>query len=299
MNGIIKTIKTTQYAQIHNAPLQTELEDLRSIGLLSHIMSLGDGWTIRKTQLQNKFSRRNVDAAWKELAIKQYAVGFSAYVDGKKDYFYAVSDIPISQANFEVLVIEQIKLLQSQGKNVMTLSVIQHSPLEITEKISDVQNVQQTQNKQISSDVRSVQHSVYNTERTLINKKETKEKLINKKFSSSSHRDFIDDKLREKYNDVPFDEVKNDMLNDAIIVDTDKQYKALLEYRLKHWKPKQTKKKRVVRTVRKEMVPKWLQTNDENTVAEDLLVNNDFEAEKEKMKAELMQLDAELKAGNR
>ena len=89
------------------------------------------------------------------------------------------------------------------------------------------------------------------------------------------------------------------MLNDAIIVDTDKQYKALLEYRLKHWKPKQTKKKSVVRTVRKEMVPKWLQTNDENTVAEDLLVNNDFEAEKEKMKAELMQLDAELKAGNR
>lgn len=299
MNGIIKTIKTTQYAQIHNAPLQTELEDLRSIGLLSHIMSLGEGWTIRKTQLQNKFSRRNVDAAWKELATKQYAVGFSAYVDGKKDYFYAVSDIPISQANFEVLVIEQIKLLQSQGKNVMTLSVIQHSPLEITEKISDVQNVQQTQNKQISSDVRSVQHSVYNTERTLINKKETKEKLINKKFSSSSHRDFIDDKLREKYNDVPFDEVKTDMLNDAIIVDTDKQYKALLEYRLKHWKPKQTNKKRVVRTVRKEMVPKWLQTNDENTVAEDLLVNNDFEAEKEKMKAELIQLDAELKAGNR
>jgi len=299
MNGIIKTIKTTQYAQIHNAPLQTELEDLRSIGLLSHIMSLGEGWTIRKTQLQNKFSRRNVDAAWKELAIKQYAVGFSAYVDGKKDYFYAVSDIPISQANFEVLVIEQIKLLQSQGKNVMTLSVIQHSPLEITEKISDVQNVQQTQNKKISSDVRFVQHNVYNTERTLTNKKETKEKLINKKFSSSSQRDFIDDKLREKYNDVPFDEVKNDMLNDAIIVDTDKQYKALLEYRLKHWKPKQTKKKRVVRTVRKEMVPKWLQTNDENTVAEDLLVNNDFEAEKEKMKAELMQLDAELKAGNR
>ncbi|MGR9527382.1 hypothetical protein ACSS31_27245 (plasmid) [Priestia megaterium] len=44
-------------------------------------------------------------------ATKQYAVGFSAYVDGKKDYFYAVSDIPISQANFEVLVIEQIKTL--------------------------------------------------------------------------------------------------------------------------------------------------------------------------------------------
>jgi len=298
MNGIIKTIKTTQYAQIHNAPLQTDLEDLRSIGLLSHIMSLGEGWTIRKTQLQNKFSRRNVDAAWKELAIKQYAVGFSAYVDGKKDYFYAVSDIPISQANFELLVIEQINLLQSQGKNVMTLSVMQHSPLEITEKISDVQNVHQTQNKQISSDVRSVQHSVYNTERTPINKKETNEKLINKNISSSP-RDFIDDKLREKYNNVPFDEVKNEMLNDTVIVDTDKQYKSLLEYRLKNWKPKQTKRRRVVRNVREEMVPKWLQTNDENAVAKDLSVNNDFEAEKEKIKEELMQLEAELKAGNR
>ncbi|EGI2115070.1 replication protein [Listeria monocytogenes] len=261
-------------------------------------MSLGEGWTIRKTQLQNKFSRRNVDAAWKELAIKQYAVGFSAYVDGKKDYFYAVSDIPISQANFELLVIEQINLLQSQGKNVMTLSVMQHSPLEITEKMSDVQNVHQTQNKQISSDVRSVQHSVYNTERTPINKKETNEKLINKKISSSP-LDFIDDKLREKYNNVPFDEVKNEMLNDTVVVDTDKQYKSLLEYRLKHWKPKQTKRKRVVRNVREEMVPKWLQTNDENAIAKDLSVNNDFEAEKEKIKEELMQLEAELKAGNR
>jgi len=298
MNGIIKTIKTTQYAQIHNAPLQTELEDLRSIGLLSHIMSLGEGWTIRKTQLQNKFSRRNVDAAWKELAIKQYAVGFSAYVDGKKDYFYAVSDIPISQANFELLVVEQIKVLQSQGKNVMTLSVIQHSPLEITEKISNVQNVQQTKDEQNSSDVRYVQHNMYNTERTLINEKETNEKLINKK-NSSSQRNLIDDKLQKKYNDVPFEEVKNEMLNDSVIIDTDKQYKALLEYRLKHWQQKKTKRKSVVRTARKEMVPEWLQKNNETEVVKDLPVNNNFEAEKEKMKAELMQLDAELKAGNR
>ncbi|MGV3329984.1 hypothetical protein, partial [Streptococcus suis] len=72
-----------------------------------------------------------------------------------------------------------------------------------------------------------------------------------------------------------------------------------LEYRLKHWKPKQTKRKRVVRNVREEMVPKWLQTNDENAIAKDLSVNNDFEAEKEKIKEELMQLEAELKAGNR
>jgi hypothetical protein len=39
MNAIIKRRKTTDYAQIHNNALQ-QLEDIRSIGLIAHLMSL-------------------------------------------------------------------------------------------------------------------------------------------------------------------------------------------------------------------------------------------------------------------
>lgn len=301
MNGIIKTIKTTQYAQIHNAPLQTELEDLRAIGLLSHIMSLGEGWTIRKTQLQKKFSRRNVDAAWKELAEKQYAVGFSAYVDGKKDYFYAVSDIPITQDDFELLVIEQIKHLQSEDKNVMTLAIIQHSPLEITDKMSDVQNVQQKQKSQNSSDVQYVQHNLYSTDRTLINKKEINEKEINEKINNNNNsRDLIDNELRKEFPDIPFDEVKQALIDDGKFdITTDKQYKGSLEYCLTNWKPKQSSKPKKTRTTRKEMVPTWLNTAQRETSAtiETEQSNNDFEIEKRKLEAEMKQLQHDLKAG--
>lgn len=71
MNNVIKRRHTIQYAQIHNNPLQNDLVDLRAIGLLSHLMSLPSDWIIYKTQLYKKFSRKNIDAAWKELANKK------------------------------------------------------------------------------------------------------------------------------------------------------------------------------------------------------------------------------------
>ncbi|MEM5635468.1 hypothetical protein AAHB65_01395 [Bacillus toyonensis] len=87
MSNIIKRRHTNQYAQIHNNPLQNDLVDLRAIGLLSHLMSLPSDWVIYKTQLYKKFSRKNIDAAWKELANKNYIIGFNCYIDGKKKSF--------------------------------------------------------------------------------------------------------------------------------------------------------------------------------------------------------------------
>ena len=57
MSGIIKRRKTSDYAQIHNGALQN-LEDIRSIGLISHLMSLPESWTISKMQLYKKFGQR-------------------------------------------------------------------------------------------------------------------------------------------------------------------------------------------------------------------------------------------------
>ncbi|EXJ17373.1 hypothetical protein Y693_28490 (plasmid) [Bacillus anthracis str. 95014] len=87
MNNVIKRRHTIQYAQIHNNPLQNDLVDLRAIGLLSHLMSLPSDWIIYKTQLYKKFSRKNIDAAWKELANKNYIIGFNCYVNGKNNLF--------------------------------------------------------------------------------------------------------------------------------------------------------------------------------------------------------------------
>ncbi len=285
MNGIIKTIKTTQYAQIHNAPLQRELEDLRSIGLLSHLMSLPEGWSIKKTQLHSRFSRKNVDAAWKELAEKNYAVGFSCYIDGKKDYFYAVSDIPISQETFDQLVIEQIKGLQEEGKTVKSPDVIKHSPLVIAEVITDALSVQQSN----FTDVPRVQYSEYSTQSTLINKKDIKEIFINKKISS---RETIDNELLEKYPNIPFDQIKDQMLNDeTLTVDTDKQYKSMLEYRLKNWKPV-TKKRNAI--IRKEMVPEWLNKDLEEAAKEFKTIPEEIAKKKAKIEEQLRSLGGKL-----
>ncbi|PFE33655.1 hypothetical protein CN270_12015 [Priestia megaterium] len=126
-------------------------------------------------------------------------------------------------------------------------------------------------------------------------KTKTKKLKTKNKISSSSNRDLIDNNLREKYTDVPFDDIKNEMLSDAVTVETDKQYKSLLEYRLKHWKPKHSKKKRITR---KENIPEWL--NNENKVGiNSISTSDDFEIEKAKLKDELLKLDEELRAGNR
>jgi hypothetical protein len=65
----------------------------------------------------------------------------------------------------------------------------------------------------------------------------------------------IDNELRANYPDSPFDVIKQELLKDetAVIV-TLKQYRALLEYRLKHYRPKKAIKKKAIRT---EILPDW------------------------------------------
>lgn len=81
--------------------------------------------------------------------------------------------------------------------------------------------------------------------------------------SSSSVRNQIDSKLREKYSDRPFDEIKSALLADeTAIIDTERQYAKLLEYRLKNYiakkqftaPRKQSSKKAPIRT---EKLPAW------------------------------------------
>jgi hypothetical protein len=84
--------------------------------------------------------------------------------------------------------------------------------------------------------------------------KTIKLKTKNKISSSIDHINSIDLALKEKYPIAPFDEIKEQMLNDeTLIIETEKQYKSMLEYRLKNWKAKAVKKPR--RSTRKEIIP--------------------------------------------
>jgi hypothetical protein len=117
MNGIIKRRKTSDYAQIHNGALQT-LKDVRSIGLISHLMSLPESWVISKMQLYSKFGRGPITNAIKELEAKKYWVSIQ-YRQGKKNfYYYNVSDVQFS----DVEVLEMISEVTGAGFKITALS---------------------------------------------------------------------------------------------------------------------------------------------------------------------------------
>jgi hypothetical protein len=105
MNGIIKRRKTSDYAQIHNTALQ-QLEDIKSIGLIAHLMSLPESWEIKKTALYNKFGRGPMTTAIKELESKKYWVTIK-YRDGRKTfYYYNVSDVAFDDSDALKMITE-------------------------------------------------------------------------------------------------------------------------------------------------------------------------------------------------
>ncbi|MEH7126519.1 hypothetical protein V7127_25335 [Bacillus sp. JJ1773] len=117
MNGIIKSRKTSDYAQIHNKALQ-ELIDIRSIGLISHLMSLPESWSIKKMALYNKFGRGPISNAIKELEAKKYWVTIQ-YRDSKKTlYYYNVSDVAFDDSE----VLNMIEEINEGGYKILDIS---------------------------------------------------------------------------------------------------------------------------------------------------------------------------------
>lgn len=106
--AIIKRIKSNQYAQIHNNPLQN-LEDIRAIGVLSHLMSLPDDWEIHKTQLYKKFGRAAITHGLSELENKGYFLSIQ-YREGKMNYYtYYISDVPFEPNEVQDILKELIE----------------------------------------------------------------------------------------------------------------------------------------------------------------------------------------------
>jgi hypothetical protein len=128
--------------------------------------------------------------------------------------------------------------------------------------------------------------------------KKTKEISSN---SISNNRDLIDSKLKAKYEDKPFDEIKMAMLDDVLegkaVIDTDKQYQSLLTYRLKNYKakkpeaaPRKQTAPRTRKATRTELLPDWY---DKPYVEPEL--TDEQIAENKRKKAEIDAMLAALK----
>lgn len=146
------------------------------------------------------------------------------------------------------------------------------------EKFTPVKNLHQTSEKITPVPVKNL-HSKTKT---------IKLKTKNKISSSRDSRISIDSKLKEKYPHAPFDEIKEEVLNDdSLITETDKQYKGTLEFRLKNWKPK-THRPKKKNPVRKEILPEWFDDNKETEQSKQQPM--DLEQKKKELKKTLEQL---------
>lgn len=141
--SIIKRKKQDQFFIMSNAAAQNDLENLAAIGLLAYIISLPADFKLYKTYLQNKFTRRTVDGAFKELTIKKYIAGYSAYINRKKQYFYIASDEKLTEKDFNIFVHETFyETIKTTGHTPKNLQVINDNQFKILIDFSNVQNVQ-------------------------------------------------------------------------------------------------------------------------------------------------------------
>ncbi|MCU5407955.1 hypothetical protein OCA16_25790 [Bacillus cereus] len=180
-DNVVKRRHTSEYAQIHNKPLQDDLSDLRAIGLLSHMMSRPADWVFRKSQLHSQFSRKNVDAAWKVLVGKNYIIGFYCHVSGRKKHFYNVSDLPFTSEDFYEFVNEEVYCLLEDGETVMHINPIDGLTLDTTELSTIVPTVQQS--KKICSETIAPkeQYSENSTKGATTKERDTNKKTKTKK----------------------------------------------------------------------------------------------------------------------
>lgn len=127
MSAIKKyTGKHKGYESVSREMLQDkENLSLQAIGLLAHIQSLPDTWTINKTELYKRFSkngRRSVQNAWNELIENNYVLQFRKRAGKKFDYTYYYSHEKFSKEDIkEVEMIEECSVWD--GRASVTLKM--------------------------------------------------------------------------------------------------------------------------------------------------------------------------------
>ncbi|WP_010291315.1 hypothetical protein [Kurthia massiliensis] len=106
--GIVKVYRKDRFTTINSQPIQNELSDLRSIGVLAYCLSMSEEFVLYKSALYNKFSRKNVDAAIRELTKKGYWVSVEFRYEGKISYMHLISDFPFDKESIKQYIDEAI-----------------------------------------------------------------------------------------------------------------------------------------------------------------------------------------------
>jgi hypothetical protein len=175
MNGIVKRRKTSSYTQIHNTPLQT-LDDIRSIGLMAHLMSLPDDWEIKKMQLYSKFGRAAITHAIKELESKKYWLDIKYRIGKLNEHIYYISDVPFTDGEVTEIIEEigiNYKIMEISKPFQHLLSIVGNKQLKNDSSIDDFQQLninncsstienRQQQNKYIQKKYKQINNNKIN-----------------------------------------------------------------------------------------------------------------------------------------
>lgn len=284
--SIVRRKKTSEYSPLHNGLLQDKRLSYSARGLASYLLSLPENWTIVKEQLYNhseKDGRKVVDRCFLELL--QYGYMIAGYGYGLKEesrskrpvkqYEYIISDIPFMADEIDEFYLELCQKWKSVGINPCNYS--------------DLSNVQKVQYKKNSTKSTPTKKDLKKKD---LQKDLEEEEIITNPVTESTILELMNTKIKER-------EITNTKTIKAIH-DVACKCKAIgtidltaaENYVIKVVEEKMSKlgQKQKVRqgkakvagtkTVRKEMLPKWMENRDQEekqNLANDTMVQFNLE----------------------
>lgn len=253
----IRMYRPVTYTPVNNEPLR-QFDDVGAIGMLAYLCSHIDGFTITKTFLQNRFGRAAATNALKYLEEQGYFLSFKVRKGNKNIHVYYVSDVKFDETTTRHIA-KQI-MQEDEVSYIMALNGLYHFVVEEDEfrpKSSIVENRQLNkphdtndssivENQQLkpNSGKTTVQNQPQEKTKDLkekdlkkTNSQKTKTKTSSSPLESSENvsRETIRNKLIETHGEQSVRQVEQNLTEDpSVSIVTDKQYFALMTYRLKH-----------------------------------------------------------------
>lgn len=235
---------------------------LQALGLIVNIWSYDvTKWELHKTQLYERFEHNketSVKSAWKELVEANYILEFKVRVNGKNDYEYIYNIVPFTDTEIEKYNAE---ILDTYG-NFTGL------------------DFQDLKNK--TSKAGPQKPEIINTKET----KDLKKVILNKsniKLASLAIMNSVDLILKKIYSEVPYDEIKNQLIDDAlqgeVLIDTKNRYRGLLTSRIEDWK-RSNKAYSRPKSHHKELLPDWFDEESEPNTAVKPLTDEEAQAKR-------------------
>jgi len=221
---------------------------LQALGLIVNLWSYDvESYEVHKTQLYNRFTlnkETSVKNAWAELVEARYILEYKVRVGKKYEYEYIYNIVPFSP--------EQIADYDRQ----------------ITDEYGKFWGLDFQDLKMETSKCGPQKPEILKTKE----KKDLKKEKLNKKnnkLASLDDMNSVDLILKKIFPEVPFDEIKNKLIDDAsrgeVLIDTKNRYQGLLNSRIEDWKRSKSQNKPYspLKTNRKEILPEWFDEEQE------------------------------------